>query len=91
MNKAMYAIHSNISWKLLEDAVVAVNLDDGNYYTFNPTSGMIWQYVDDGKSPEEIIDLMSERFAETGREEIERDVWEIIRYWETEKLIFEKV
>ncbi|GEM_PF-3550588 len=87
MSKDVYTINSNISWKLLKDAVVAVNLDDGNYYTFNSTASMIWQYVDEKKSIEEIGQIMNREFPEMDTTEVKQDIKKIIEYWRSEKLI----
>jgi len=86
MEKLIYKINSNISWKLLKDKVVAVNTDDGNYYTFNYTSSLIWQWVDQAKTMEEIVQLLQEQFPENS-DSIPQDVTEIIDYWLSEKLI----
>jgi len=86
MNKSIYKINSNISWKLLKDNVVAVNTDDGNYYTFNYTSSLIWQWVDQAKTIEEIVKLLQTLFPENS-DVIPQDIREIIDYWLSEKLI----
>jgi hypothetical protein len=91
METQVYSIHSNISWKLLKEAVVAVNLDDGNYFTFNFTASLIWQAVDHGKSIQEIEQLMKEQFPDIDAQEIKNDVKEVIDFWETEKLVGKKI
>lgn len=88
MEVAIYSIHSNISWKLLKDKVVAVNLDDGNYYTFNLTASLIWQYVDHGKTIDEIRALMKSEFPEIPQQTLNEDINEIIQYWISEKLVY---
>lgn len=87
MMETNYSISSNISWKLLKENVVAVNLDDGNYYTFNPTASLIWQYVDQGKSVSEIENLMQKEFSDIDKQTIKQDTAEIIGFWESEELI----
>ena len=85
--KTEITINSNITWKLLKEKVVAVNLDDGNYFTFNPTASMIWQYVDSLISLDEIERNMIKEFPETDPEQIKTDIKETIDYWLSEKLI----
>ncbi|MDR1764285.1 MAG: PqqD family protein [Dysgonamonadaceae bacterium] len=85
MEKEIYAINSNISWKLLKDAVVAVNLDSGAYYTFNYTASLIWQWVEQGKSQAEIAASLKEQFPDI--QTVESDVSDIVKYWLSEKLI----
>jgi len=86
MDKSVYKIGSNISWKLLKDNVVAVNTEDGNYYTFNYTASLIWQWVDQAKTTEELAQLLKTEFPENS-DSITQDVSEIIDYWISEKLI----
>jgi len=83
-----YSIPSNISWKLLKDNVVAVNLDDGNYFTFNETSSLIWQYVDQGKTLDEIEALLKSEFPEIAEDTLKEDINDMIEYWLSEKLIY---
>ena len=85
-----YSISSNISWKLLKDNIVAVNLDDGAYYTFNETASLVWQQVEEGKSTEEIRVLLTSEFPATDGQTVKEDVDEIIKYWLSEKLIYLK-
>jgi hypothetical protein len=87
MSSDVYAINSNISWKLLGDTVAAVNLDDGNYYTFNATASMIWQCVEEKKSLTEIELFMSREFPDMDTAGIKQDIKEITDYWISEKLI----
>jgi hypothetical protein len=85
-----YSINSNISWKLLKDKVVAVNLDNGAYYTFNFTASLIWQYIDQGKTLTEIERLISEQFSEITGQVVAKDLSETIEFWLSEKLITKK-
>ena len=82
-----YSIQSNISWKLLKDNVVAVNLDDGNYFTFNETASIIWQQIDQKKTLEEINILMKSEFSDVAIQTLKEDIDDIIHYWLSEKLI----
>ncbi|MDR2057674.1 MAG: PqqD family protein [Dysgonamonadaceae bacterium] len=65
--------NANISWKLLKDKVVAVDLDNGSYYTFNFTSSLIWQYIDQEKTIAEI-----ERYSYTFFGRMVAIYWEFI-------------
>jgi hypothetical protein len=87
MKTHSYSINSNISWKILKDNVVAVNLDDGNYYTFNFTSSLIWQYLDQGKTIPEIEQLLAGQFSDVTGEAVKEDLNSIIDFWLSEKLI----
>jgi hypothetical protein len=83
-----YSINSNISWKLLKDKVVAVNLDDGNYYTFNMTASLIWQYIDQEKTVNEIVSLLKIDFPGITEQTLNDDINDIINYWISEKLVY---
>jgi predicted house-cleaning noncanonical NTP pyrophosphatase (MazG superfamily) len=85
-----YSISSNISWKLLKDNVVAVNLDDGNYFTFNETASIIWQQVAEEKSIDEIHTYMQSEFVGETEATLKEDIAEIIHHWLSEKLIHPK-
>lgn len=90
MEIEIYSINTNISWKLLKDNVVAVNLDDGNYYTFNFTSSFIWQCIDEGKTITEVEQIIGDQFPEVTSQTVKKDLSEIIEYWLSEKLIAKK-
>ena len=90
MEKQTYSINARISWKMLKDSVVAVNLDDGNYYTFNFTSSLIWQYIDQGKTVKEVEQLISKQFPEIENQTVKNDLHDIIKYWLSENLIVDK-
>ncbi|MDR3219612.1 MAG: PqqD family protein [Dysgonamonadaceae bacterium] len=87
MKAQVYSINLNISWKVLKENVIAVNLDDGNYYTFNFTASLIWQYVDQGKSLQEIEQLMKEQFPDVTVQSLKQDIDDSIGFWTSEKLI----
>jgi len=87
MESNTISINSNISWKLLKDAVVAVNLDDGNYFTFNTVASLIWQNVDQGKSIPEIEQMIKQKYPDTTELTIKEDIDNIIEFWISEKLV----
>ena len=79
-------ISDNISWKKLQDKIVAVNLTSGAYYTMNEVAGRIWELLSEGKSPEETAETLAGEFDnETG--EILKDVNEQLEYWQSEGLL----
>lgn len=83
----MMKIAENISWKLLQDKIVAVNVETGVYYTMNATAGIIWQAIADEKSKEEIALQLQQTYPDVAREDIAADMNEQINYWKAEKLI----
>jgi len=59
-------IHENF-----DDETVIVNLDTGNYYSFDKTAAIIWGLIESGVSMAEIIQFIGERYrgelAETNK------------------------
>ncbi len=81
-------IAENISWKKLQDKVVAVNLTTGTYYTMNVVASAIWNRLADGKSLDEIVKELEEEFDQDAAT-IRRDAVEQIDYWKKEKIVVE--
>lgn len=82
-------IAPNISWKKLQDKVVAVNLTTGTYYTMNVVASTIWNFIADGKSPEEIARTLADEYDQA-EEEIFKDLNTQIDYWKKENLLAEE-
>lgn len=80
-------IAENISWKTLQDKVVAVNVTTGEYYTMNTVASEIWKAIGDGCQDEEIIQLLEKEYPHTSKGTIEQDYKEQIEYWNKESLI----
>ncbi|MDE6283432.1 MAG: PqqD family protein [Muribaculaceae bacterium] len=79
-------IAQNISWKKLQDKVVAVNLTTGTYYTMNVVASTVWNLLADGLSPQEIALKLSEEYDQS-QESILNDVNDQIEYWVKENLL----
>lgn len=82
----MIKIVQNISWKKLQDKVVAVNLTTGTYYTMNAVASAIWNLVAEGLSPEAVAAKLAEEY-DCDEESILKDVNEQIAHWKQENLI----
>lgn len=82
----MIKIVQNISWKKLQDKVVAVNLTTGTYYTMNAVASAIWNLVAEGLSPEAVAAKLAEEY-DRDEESILKDVNEQIAHWKQENLI----
>lgn len=81
-------IADNISWKKLQDKVVAVNLTTGTYYTMNSLASEIWTLLADIRTPAEIADIITTEYDATP-EIILADLNSQIDYWKKEGLITE--
>jgi len=79
-------ISENISWKVLQDKVVAVNLTNGAYYTMNPVACTVWQLTADGKTADEITTAVSEEY-DVDYDTALADVNEQLAYWKSEGML----
>ena len=77
----------NISWKRLDDRVVAVDTDNGDYYTFNEVASTIWVSLDENKTIDEIVALILEEYDVTDPEAVRLDIETQIADWKEMNLI----
>ncbi len=80
-------IPSNISWKTINDKVVAVNVTTGDYYTLNTTASAIWNAIADNKSREEIVEIIKEEFEVVPASDLEADIDAQLQEWKELALI----
>jgi len=80
-------IPSNISWKTINDKVVAVNVTTGDYYTLNATASAIWNAIADNKSREEIVEIIKEEFEDVPVTDLEADIDAQLHEWKELALI----
>lgn len=82
-------IANNISWKKLQDKVVAVNLTTGTYYTMNAVASDIWKLLAECRSKAEIAETLAADYdAEAAT--ILADVESQLDYWKKEGLLSEE-
>lgn len=82
-------IANNISWKKLQDKVVAVNLTTGTYYTMNTVASDIWKLLAEGRSTAEVADTLASEY-EADPATILADVECQLDYWKKEQLLSEE-
>lgn len=82
-------IASNISWKKLQDKVVAVNLTTGTYYTMNAVASDIWKLLAEGRATPEIVETLAADY-EADLSTILADVESQLDYWKKEELLAEE-
>lgn len=80
-------IAENISWKTLQEKVVAVNVTTGVYFTMNAVASEIWLAIDQGKKEEDILKMLMENYPDIDSNTITKDFHEQIEYWNTEELV----
>lgn len=77
----------NISWKQLGDRVVAVDTNNGDYYTFNEVASTIWAAICDKKSIDEIVAIVLEEYDITDTEKVRQDIDAQLAQWKEMNLI----
>jgi len=76
----------NIIHERFDDETVIVNLDNGNYYSFNHVGSNVWSLVESGLTVNEIIDRLNHSYEEN-HINIESSVHQFLGELQQEKLI----
>lgn len=61
----IYKAPDNYSWRDVNNELVVLNLQSGEYFTFNDVGRLIWLSVNDGKPVGDITKLVVEQYATT--------------------------
>lgn len=77
----------NISWKQLSDRIVAVDTNNGDYYTFNEVASTIWIAVSENKTVNEIVAQVMQEYDITDEVQVRNDIDTQLKEWEEMKLI----
>jgi len=77
----------NISWKQLSDRIVAVDTNNGDYYTFNEVASTIWVAISENKTIDEIVAQIMEEYDITDETQVRNDIDAQLKEWEEMKLI----
>lgn len=80
-------IAENISWKTLQDKVVAVNVTSGVYYTMNAVASDIWQALSRGLEQEALLEYLKGEYPDVDLEQLTNDLKEQLELWKSEKLL----
>lgn len=67
----------NVTWRDVDNEIVVLKLDNGEYFTFNALGHELWLDIAAGKSINEIIDKITQEF-EVEKEQAEQDVKKFI-------------
>ena len=70
-------LSDDVSWRDVNDEMVALNLKTGEYYTFNDVGREIWLALTDDKSPSDIVEMVIVKY-DTERAAAESDVTDFI-------------
>ena len=60
-----YKAPDNYSWRDVNNELVVLNLQSGEYFTFNNVGRLIWLAVNDGKTVDEIMRSVVDQYATT--------------------------
>ena len=80
-------IAENISWKTLQDKVVAVNVTSGVYYTMNAVASDIWQAVARGLDEAALLEYLLGEYEGVDPSQLAADLKEQLEQWRVEKLL----
>ena len=61
-----YRIPEHVLSRKLDDEMVLLNLDSGEYFGLNDTGTRVWELLADGRSREEVIERLIEEFEVPG-------------------------
>lgn len=81
------SILDNISWKQLSDRVVAVDTNNGDYYTFNEVASTIWIAVSENKTVDEIVAQIMKEYDIADETQVRNDINTQLKEWKEMKLI----
>lgn len=77
----------NISWKQLGDRVVAVDTNNGDYYTLNDVASTIWLAVSEGKSVDDIVAQIMAVYDITDEAKVRQDIDTQFAQWKEMNLM----
>lgn len=82
-------VSDNISWKQLSSRVVAVDTNNGDYYTFNEVASTIWAAVGENKTVDEIAAQIMEEYDIADEAQVRQDIDTQLAEWKEMKLVSE--
>lgn len=60
---SLYRRNTNLYWAPLDNELLLFHQEDLEYYRLNDTGALIWDFLDEPKSLEEIASMLLGRFA----------------------------
>ena len=82
----IFQVSSNITYELIDDEVIIVNLEKGHYYSLHGSGKEIWNGILAGLTPEKIISFFISKYK-TNPDRIQTAVYNSIAELINEKLI----
>ncbi len=60
--RSPFSIPEHVLARKLDDEMVLLNLDSGEYFGLNDTGTRVWELLADGRSRDEVVDCLTEEF-----------------------------
>lgn len=58
-----YTVDKNkVAYKIIDNEIIILNLDNGNYYSLNDSAAVIWKSIASGNSLGKTVSLMNKLF-----------------------------
>ena len=86
LNKRYHINKNKLSYRIIEDEAVILDLDRGYYYCLNPVGTVIWKALEEEKDLGEILNVLKEEY-QCPDEVIENDIMGFLSGLENEKII----
>jgi hypothetical protein len=84
---AYYKINSeNITYRIIDNQAVILNLNTGDYYSLNETGTFIWGLIEKGITREDLIDRVLEEYA-IDKKDVIRDIKLLLKDLISEKIV----
>lgn len=80
----------HVVFRKIDDAVVALNLDSGQYYTLNEVGSRMWILLDEQRSQESIVDDIVSEY-DVAHENVERDLLNLLEDLKQNDLVEESL
>jgi len=78
----------NVTHRIIDQEAVILNLDNGYYYSLNEVGTIIWESINRKMSLSEILCFLEEKYH-LPKENLKKDLLELVKDLEKEKLIIE--
>ena len=77
----------SVVYETFDDEIIIINLDSGNYYSFDRVGADMWCLIESGTAVSEIVKWIIERYKGSSPDDIENAIKESIAELEKEGLI----
>lgn len=81
-------IADKVSWKQMDDLIVVVDIQTGEYYSLNETAATIWQAIAEGKGREGARAAVLSKF-DVDESAADQDVGQCIGQWVSHGIVKE--